>query len=142
MSYETVRQAYLSGFATGWAAFDPAWDQDTRIDWNEDDEEFDVPAEPWLKVIFGDVDGFNDAVGVLDTQVALFSVDIYVPLATESADLLGELAGEARTVIRQIATPGPARPGNLAFRRLGRSPRGEAHGRVGLELEYTLPDVA
>ena len=144
MSYETVRQAYLSGFSSGWSTFDPAWDQDTRIDWNEDGdgEDFDIPAEPWLRVIFGDVDGFNDAVGVLDTQVALFSVDIYVPLATESADRLGELAQEVRTVIRQIATPGPARPGNLAFRRLGRSDRGEAHGRVGLELQYTLPDVA
>ncbi len=142
MSYETVRQAYIKGFATGWATFDPAWDQDTRIDWNEEGETFDAPAEPWLRVIFGDVDGFNDAVGVLDTQVALFSVDIYVPLPTQSPDLLGELAQEVRAVIRQITTPGPARPGNLFFRRLGRSPRSESHGRVGLELEYTLPDVA
>ncbi len=141
MTYESTRQAYIAGFSAGWAAFDATWDQDTRINW-QFDEDFDAPAAPWLRVIFGDVDGFNDAVGVLDTQVALFSVDIYVPLATESPDLLYRLANEVRTVIRQIATPSEARPKDLMWRSFGRTERGEAHGRVGLELDYTLPDVA
>lgn len=140
MTYEATRQAYLKGFSDGWAAFDPTWDQNSRIDWQLI-EDFDAPQAPWLKVIFGDAGGFNDAVGVLDTQVAVFTVDIYVPLATESPDLLYSLANEVRTVIRQIVTPGNARPGNLAWRTFGKTPRGEAHGRVGLELDYTLPDV-
>ena len=140
MTYEAVNQDYLRVFSDGWAAFDATWDQSTRIEWPYS-EDFSPPDAPWLKVIFGDVDGFNDAVGVLDTQIALFTVDIYVPLATESPTLLRTLADEVRTVIRAISTPTNARPGNLSWRTFGKTARGEAHGRVGLELEYTLPDV-
>ncbi|MGI9498546.1 MAG: hypothetical protein ACR2P3_00785 [Geminicoccaceae bacterium] len=140
MTYEAANQDYLNGFAAGWAAFDPTWDQKKRIEWPYS-KKFNAPAAPWLKVIFGDVDGFNDAVGVLDTQVALFTVDIYVPIATESPTLLRRLADEVRGVIRKISTPTNARPGNLSWRSFGKTTRGEAHGRVGLELEYTLSDV-
>ncbi len=136
-AYEDANQEYLKAFSDGWAAYDPAWNQDTRITWPYD-LDFSPPDEPWLKVHFADVGGFNDAVGVLDTQTALFTVDIYVPLATESPTLLRTLAGEVRTVMRSISTPINARPGNLFWRTFGTTPRGEAHGRVGLELEYTV----
>ena len=142
MSIEATRQTYISGFATGWAAYDPTWDQKTRIHWPPTKEDFKEPQAPWLRVIFGDVEGFNDAIGVLDTQIALFTVDIYVPLATESADLLGTLALEVRRVIRLIPTPSNANPKDLGFRRFGRTETGFAHGRVKLELDYTLPDFA
>lgn len=138
MSYEDANQAYLSAFAAGWASYDATWDQETRIEWPFS-EDFSPPSQPWLSVQFGDVDGFNDTVsGVLDTQVALFSVDIYVPLASESPTLLRTLADAVRTVVRAISTPVNARPGNLIWRSFGVTERGEAQGRVGLELEYTL----
>jgi hypothetical protein len=142
MTYEAANQGYVKAFSDGWAALDPTWDQEARICWQFEQEQFKPPAAPWLKVIFGDVDGFNDAVGVLDTQAALFTVDIYVPLATESPTLLRTIADQVRAVIRAIETPTNARPGNLAWRTFGTTARGEAHGRDGLELEYTPDDAA
>lgn len=139
--YETIRQAYLTGFRTRWAAFDPSWDLDTRISWPEV-KDFDPPQDPWLEVLFEDVGGFNDAVGRLDTQVALFTVDVYVPLARHAASLRGTLGKSIRDVVVALSEANEGRPGNLFFRTFGQTARDEAHGRVVLELEYTLSPAA
>lgn len=139
--YETIRQAYLTEFRTRWAAYDPTWDLKTRISWPEVTG-FDPPQDPWLEVLFEDVGGFNDAVGRLDTQVALFTVDVYVPLARYAASLRGTLGKEIRAVVIAVSEAAVGRPGNLAWRTFGVTDRDEAHGRVSLELEYTVSPAA
>lgn len=138
---ETIRQAYLTGFRTRWAAYDPAWDLDTRISW-PDVTDFKPPSDPYLEVQFEDVGGFNDAVGRLDTQVALFTVDVYVPLARYAASLRGTLGKDIHDIVVALSEATEGRAGNIFFRTFGQTARDEAHGRVVLELEYTLSPAA
>lgn len=139
MTYAATYAALIDGFADSWAIVHPEWDQLTRIAWDTIDG-FEPPREAWLLVIFGDVDGFNDAVGVLDTNVALFTVDIYVPLPEEPARSLRTLADEVRREIRALSLPSNVRPQDLSWRSLGITESGYAQGRVGLGLEYAVTE--
>ena len=104
--------------------------------------EFMPPTDPWLQVLFEVVGGFNDAVGRLDTQVALFTVDVYVPLARYAASLRGTLGKDIRGIVVDLSEATVGRPGNLFWRTFGKTGRDEAHGRVVLELEYTVSPAA
>lgn len=141
ITYAAASTALLDGFAAQWAVIDPAWDQKTRIIW-QDDKDRQMARLSWLRVVFGDLDGFNAAIGVLDTQISLFTVDIFVPLPEQSVELLGTLAVSVRSAVRKIVLPAAFIPSSLTFRRFPRTPDDFAQGRIAYSLQYTLPAVA
>ena len=141
MSYQTVQNTILAQFRSQWGARQPAWNLVTRVGWPDEGE----PAHgrtSWLRVEISDHDGFNSAVGVLDVEIGLFTVDIFIPLPEERADQVAVYALDIRNAIRSFALPPEVRPGRVWKRDFGRQPDEFKHTRMAFAYTYDLPAVA
>jgi len=141
MSYQSVHDALATSFRSQWATRQPSWDLSTRVQWP------DLPPPShgrtsWLRIVDADIDGRNTAIGVLDAAVALFTVDIFVPLPEEQADLAHSYALDVRDALRSLSLPQSVRPVRVWKRDFGRDLEDFKHVRMAFAYEYDLPAVA
>lgn len=132
--YLLAKQGFYEGFRDQWLLLRPTWNIQTNIRWGAGGA---ITAfEPWLKVIFADLDTDNPTVGFSDEVVALGTVDCFSPKNDQYDDLEADrLAGDARRALLAISIPG------LFYRKMwkrdfGLNDKDYWHSRVSVACAY------
>jgi hypothetical protein len=135
MSYHSFRTAVIDGFIDGFAILRPSF-PDAGIIHNRSQ---DLPpvGTSYLQITFADLEGNFQALGKLNTQTALMTVDCFVPLGTDMREL-ELLAADVRYALLWLVLPDSGRKENLSKRDFGESIKGYEHTRVSVRLIYDI----
>lgn len=139
MSFESFRQAVLTGFFSGFQTVNPTFDPENVI-FNQSQ---DLPpiGQAYLQVIYADLEGDFEAIGKVSTQVALLTVDIFVPSGDDQR-LREQLADNVHYVMRWLILPDNGRKIKLGKRDFSDSVGGYSHSRVSVRLIYDVKETS
>jgi len=139
MSFESFSTTLLTRFLSGFQTVNPTFDVDHIIFGRSQDT---PPAnDPYLSVLYADLEGNFEAIGKVVTQTGLLTVDIFVPLNSDPI-LREQLADNVHYVLKWLIVPDNGLKRNLGKRDFADSVGGYSHSRVSVRLIYDVKESA